>query len=61
MTLLTKNKKGLETLIEIISDYIPDNHFTYNGKSIKNNTTFTTSNDLAKIYYKSSSLNQFIK
>ena len=59
MTLLTKNKKDLEKLIEIISDYIPNNHFTYNGESIKNNTTF--SNDFAKIYYKSSSLNQFIK
>ena len=61
MTLLTKNKKNLETLIKIMSDYIPNNHFTYNGKSIKNNINFTNSNDLSKIYYKSSSLNQFIK
>jgi hypothetical protein len=60
--IISDNKKGFETLINIMSDYIPDNnHFTYNGKPILNKMTFNSSNDLSKIYYKSSSLNQFIK
>uniref|UniRef100_A0A6C0ENC3 Uncharacterized protein n=1 Tax=viral metagenome TaxID=1070528 RepID=A0A6C0ENC3_9ZZZZ len=60
--IINDNKKGFEKLIDIMSEYIPDNnYFTYNGKPILNNTTLNTSNDLSKIYYKSSSLNQFIK
>ena len=60
--IISDNKKGFEKLINIMSDYIPDNnHFTYNGKPILNKMTFNSSNDLSKIYYKSSSLNQFIK
>jgi hypothetical protein len=60
--IINDNKKGFEILINIMSDYIPDNnHFTYNGKPILNKTTFNSKNDLSKIYYKSSSLNQFIK
>jgi len=60
--IINDNKKSFEKLIDIMSEYIPDNnYFTYNGKPILNNTTLNTSNDLSKIYYKSSSLNQFIK
>ena len=56
------NKKGLEVLIDIMSEHIqPTNYFTYNGKPILNKITFNSTNDLSKIYYKSSSLNQFIK
>ena len=59
---INNNKKSFETLINIMSDYTSDyNHFTYNGKPILNNTTLNSTNDLSKIYYKSSSLNQFIK
>ena len=55
------NKKSLKKLINIISHYIPDYHFTYNTKPITTNITFDNSKDLSKIYYKSSSLNEFIK
>jgi hypothetical protein len=55
------NKQNLKTLIKIISDYIPDNYFTYNGKPINNNTTFDNIKEITKIYYKNCSLNQFIK
>jgi hypothetical protein len=55
------NKQNLKTLIKIISEYVPDINFTYNGKPINNNTTFDKSKELSKIYYKNSSLNQFIK
>ena len=55
------NKKNLETLIDIMSDYISDNnHFTYQGNPILNKITLDNPNELSKIYYKSSSLNQFI-
>jgi hypothetical protein len=60
--IINDNKKGFSKLIDIMSEYIPDNnYFTYNGKPILNNTTLNISDDLSKIYYKSSSLNQFIK
>ena len=55
------NKQNLKTLIKIISDYIPDNHFTYNGKHINNNTSFDNIKEITKIYFKDISLNQFIK
>ena len=55
------NKQNLKTLIKIISEYVPDINFTYNGKPINNNTTFDKSKELSKIYYKNSSLNQLIK
>jgi len=55
------NKQNLKTLIKIISDYIPDNHFTYNGKPINNNTSFDNIKEITKIYFKDISLNQFIK
>ena len=45
--IINDNKKSFEKLIDIMSEYIPDNnYFTYNGKPILNNTTLNTSNDL---------------
>ena len=62
VSIIDHNKKGLELLIDIMSEHIqPTNYFTYNGKPILNKITFNSTNDLSKIYYKSSSLNQFIK
>ena len=62
VSIIDHNKKGLEVLIDIMSEHIqPTNYFTYNGKPILNKITFNSTNDLSKIYYKSSSLNQFIK
>ena len=57
------NKKDLERLINIMSEYIPDtnNYFTYDGKPLLHNITFNNPKEISKIYYKSSSLNQFIK
>ena len=62
VSIIDHNKKGLKLLIDIMSEHIqPTNYFTYNGKPILNKITFNSTNDLSKIYYKSSSLNQFIK
>ena len=62
VSIIDHNKKRLELLIDIMSEHIqPTNYFTYNGKPILNKITFNSTNDLSKIYYKSSSLNQFIK
>ena len=62
VSIIDHNKKRLELLIDIMSEHIqPTNYFTYNGKPILNTITFNSTNDLSKIYYKSSSLNQFIK
>lgn len=59
----SSNKIKLQKLIDIMSEHIPDtnNYFTYNGKPLSTEITFDNPIQISKIYYKSSSLNQFIK
>jgi hypothetical protein len=59
----SSNKIKLQKLIDIMSEHIPDinNYFTYNGKPLTTKITFDNPKQISKIYYKSSSLNQFIK
>jgi hypothetical protein len=59
----SSNKIKLQKLIDIMSEHIHDtnNYFTYNGKPLSTKITFDNPKQISKIYYKSSSLNQFIK